>query len=201
MTNILNKASELGYYNVSLMSYSDADNPEFLAAAKKAVSGGMGIMTMKGLPKRGAEGNTPEERADITSRCASMVGPEHAHTVLASMGSFQSVDFYREVLETKIGHFDSDLERRYWAAQEGNYCAMCGNCKEICPNGVEIRRIVRYRMYNDDYGMTDYARTKYSQLGSSCNGAACEECGLCESICKRNLPVVEMLREAHAALA
>ncbi len=201
LNNVLNKARELGYFEVSLMAYADSDNPEFLAAAKKAVDGGMGMMAMKGLPKRGGEGNSPEERADITSRCAAMVGQAHAHTVLASMGSFQSVDFYREMLETKLGHFDSDLERRYWAAQEGNYCAMCGECTGICPSGVEIRRIMRYRMYKTDYGMNDYARAKYAALDTGCNGASCQECGLCETICKRNLPVREMLREAHAMLA
>jgi uncharacterized protein len=201
MTTVLNKAVDLGYYEVSLMAYADSDNPEFLAAAKRAVDGGMGIMTMKGLPKRGAEINSPEQKADFTSRCASMIGDGHAHTVLASMGSFQSVDFYRDMLETKLGHFDSDLERRYWAAQDGNYCSMCGKCTGICPNGVEIRRIMRYKMYNTDYGMTDYARAKYAALDSGCNGASCDQCGLCETICKRHLPVREMLSEAHATLA
>ncbi len=201
MTNVLNKARELGYYEVSLMSYADAANPEFLAAVKEAVDAGMGIMTMKGLPKREAENNTPEERARITSRCTSMVGPEHAHTVLASMNSFQTVDFYREMLETKIGYIDNALERRYWADQNGNYCSMCDKCTGTCPSGVEVRRIMRYRMYETDYGLTDYARAKYAALDPDCNGASCDQCGLCETTCKRSLPIRAMLGEAHAMLA
>ncbi|MBW7997861.1 MAG: hypothetical protein FVQ81_15090 [Candidatus Glassbacteria bacterium] len=201
MTNILNKARELGYYDVTLMSYADADNPTFLDAAQKAVEAGMGLMTMKGLPKRGAEGKTPEIVAQVTSRCTSMVGPEHAHTVLASMGSFQSADFYHGILETKLGLIDRGLENRYWASQRGSYCSMCDRCTGVCPGGVEIRRVLRYRMYDTDYGLKDYARAKYGLLDSGCNGAACEQCGLCEQVCKRGLPVREMLREAHARLA
>jgi predicted aldo/keto reductase-like oxidoreductase len=201
MANILNRAVELGYYDVSLLSYADASNPVFLTAVKKAVEAGMGIMTMKGLPKRGSEQSTPEEKANITSRCTSMVTTEHAHTVLASMGSFQSVDLYRNILETKLGFIDRRLEENYWASQQGNYCAMCDRCSGVCPNGVAIRKVVRYRMYDTDYGMHDYARAKYSQLSSGCNAGACESCGLCEQVCKRSLPVRELLAEAHARLA
>lgn len=200
MANILNRARELGHFDVTLMSYSAADSPEFLEAAKKATAAGMGIMTMKGLPKRVAEGVSDEEGARVASRCGSMVGPEHAHTVLASMGSFQAVDFYRGILETKLGSIDRELENRYWADQRGNYCSMCDRCTGVCPAGVEVRRILRYRMYDADYGMHDYARAKYSALGEGCNGVSCEQCGLCEQVCKRDLPVRDMLADAHARL-
>ncbi|MFH1070085.1 MAG: aldo/keto reductase, partial [Candidatus Glassbacteria bacterium] len=53
MSTILDRSRELGWYHVTLMGYSDASNPVFLEAAKKAREAGMGILTMKGLPKRG----------------------------------------------------------------------------------------------------------------------------------------------------
>ena len=201
MAAVLDRARELGYYDVVLLGYSNAGDPQFLEAAGKAVEAGIGIMAMKGLPKRGSDGSMPEEAALATSRCTSMLAREHAHTVLASMGSFQSVDFYHGVLETKLGLFSPRLEENYWAMQDGNYCSMCGKCTGICPQGVEIRRIVRYRMYQRDYGLNDYARSRYAALAPGCGAENCDRCGLCEKVCTRGLPLTAMLGEANRLLA
>ena len=202
MTDVLNKARELGYFDATLMSYGRSDSPEFLAAAKRAGEAGIGIMTMKGLPKRAASGLTAKEMKTYTSLCTSMVNRQHAHSVLASMGSHQAVDSYLEILETKLGFYDRSLERRYWAELQGNYCSNCGNCSVVCPSGEEISRIVRYRMYYKDYGLTDYARACYAELEPRTDPAALlEDCKSCESVCPRGLPLQEMVREAHALLA
>ncbi|HUU26654.1 MAG TPA: aldo/keto reductase [archaeon] len=200
MTNVLNRARELGYFDVTLMSYSNADNAEFVAAAKAANKAGIGIMTMKGLPKniaRKADGFDIDTAAAL---CGAMVGPKHAHTVLASMSSFQMVDNYREVLETKLGYRSRMLEDRYWAAQKGNYCSMCGTCTGVCPAGASIPRILRYRMYYKDYGLTDYARAKYAALDPDSKHLSRLDIERCESICSRRLPLGSMLEEAHSLL-
>ncbi|MCE5272288.1 aldo/keto reductase [bacterium] len=201
MTNILNKANELGYFDVALLGYSKSDDPAFLEATGKAAKKGMGLMAMKGLPKRASEQLNAEELGQVSARCAAMVNKENAHTVLASMGSFQAVDIYRDILSTKLGCLDSGAERRYWAAQEGAYCAMCGACSGVCPSGVEVSRVVRYRMYNNDYKLTDYARAQYAALDKCVDPAACASCGACEKVCTRSLPLRSMLAEAHAALS
>jgi len=202
MTAVMNKARELGYFDVTLMSYGRADRSEFLAAAKTARKAGMGIMTMKGLPKRASSGLSGKEMDTYTTLCTSMVNHQHAHTVLASMGSFQAVDSYREILESKLGFYDRSLEQRYWAEQQGSYCSNCGNCSEVCPSGEQISRIVRYRMYYKDYGLKDYARSCYARLQPRTEPAVLlEDCELCESVCPRGLPLREMVREAGSLLA
>lgn len=201
MVNILNRARELGFYDVVLLGYSKSNDPAFLEATKKAVDAGIGLMSMKGLPKRASDELTEENLAQVTARCAAMLNNEHAHTVLASMGSFQAVDIYRDILTTKVGYLNPAAEQRYWAAQEGNYCAMCGVCAGVCPQGVEVNRIVRYNMYRNDYGLNDYARASYADLGKCVDPAACADCGLCEKLCTRSLPLRKILSEAHAALA
>jgi predicted aldo/keto reductase-like oxidoreductase len=202
MADVLNKARELGYYDATLMSYGRSDSPEFLDAAKRAKEAGIGIMTMKGLPKRASTGLTPEEMKTVTSLCTSMVGSKHAHTVLASMGSFQAVGSYLDILQTKLGFHNPSLEQRYWADQQGKYCSNCGNCSMVCPSGEEISRIVRYRMYYKDYGLTDYARACYAELKPRTDPASLlENCKLCERVCSRGLPLAEMVREAHVLLS
>jgi uncharacterized protein len=191
---------EMGYFDVILMSYADTSNPEFMASLERARAAGVAVMAMKGLPKR-AEVPDALERQDLyASLCGSMIS-KGAHAVLASMGSHQVVEMYRNILDKRIGFNSPSLESRYWAEQQGSYCAMCGNCKNICPNGVDVATIVRYRMYDNDYSMHDYAKVKYASLGDSCNGANCQQCGLCESSCTRSLPLRSMIAEAHGALA
>lgn len=202
MADVLNKARELGYFDVTLLSYGRADNVGFLAAARRANEAGIGIMTMKGLPKSISRKSAGVDTDTCAALCSAMVGRQHAHTVLASMSSFQIVDMYREVMETKLGFYNPRLEQRYWAEQQGSYCSNCGNCSVVCPSGEEISRIVRYRMYYKDYGLTDYARACYAELEPRTDQATLlENCKLCERVCSRGLPLAEMVREAHALLS
>ena len=201
MADVLNRARELGWYQATLMGYGKANDPEFLTAARKATEAGIGIMTMKGLPKRASEGLTSEEMKTVSSLCSSMVNQQYAHSVLASMGSFQAVDSYRQILETKLSYHNPGLEQRYWAEQQGEYCSNCGACSGVCPQGPALQRTLRYRMYYKDYGMKDYARSKYAALGLGANPVAELDCASCESVCPRGLPLSEMVREAQTLLA
>lgn len=201
MAQVLNRARELGWYDATLMGYSKANDIEFLTAARKANQAGIGIMTMKGLPKRASAGLTNEEMKTYSTLCSSMVNHQYAHTVLASMGSYQAVDSYRKILETKLSYNNPGLEQRYWAEQQGKYCSNCGACSELCSQGPAIQRILRYRMYHLDYGMTEYARNRYAALNLGPNPVAELDCASCESVCPRDLPLGEMVREAHTLLA
>ena len=201
MTEILNAARRNGNYDVVQLSYASADNPGFLAAAKAANQAGIGIMTMKGMPEKISLNSENPDIKTCAALCNAMVRRQYAHTVLASMGSFQVVDMFVDILRTHLSYVNPELERRFWASRKGRYCSMCGNCAGVCPAGIEITRILRYRMYHQDYELTDYARNCYSKLSNDCNGSACLECGRCEAICTRSLPIREMVRQAHARLA
>jgi predicted aldo/keto reductase-like oxidoreductase len=201
MTEVLNRARELGYFEVVLLGYSKSTDPAFLEATKKATAAGMGILSMKGLPKHLSQDISDEEKAQFTARVNAMLFEQNAHSVLASMGSFQAVDFFRDLMQTKLGYLDRGAEQRYWAAQEGRYCAMCGNCSGVCPRGVEVSNVVRYRMYDQDYGLSGYARGQYAALSCPVDPAACADCNLCEKVCTRRLPLRRMLAEAHSAFA
>ena len=201
MTGILNAARRNGNYDVVQLSYANADNPGFLAAAKAANQAGIGIMTMKGMPEKISLNSENPDIKTCAALCNAMVRRQYAHTVLASMGSFQVVDMFVDILRTHLSYVNPELERRFWASRKGRYCSMCGNCAGVCPAGIEITRILRYSMYHQDYELTDYARSCYSKLSNDCNSSACLDCGRCEAICTRGLPIREMVRQAHARLA
>ena len=201
MTEILNAARLNGNYDVVLLSYANADDPGFLAATRAASLAGIGIMSMKGMPEKISLNSDNPDIETCTALCSAMVKRQHAHTVLASMGSFQVVDRFVDILRTRLSYLNPELERRFWAGREGRYCSMCGKCTGVCPAGVEITGILRYRMYRLDYDLADYARASYNKLGDDRNGSACRGCGRCEEICRRSLPIREMVRQAHAVLA
>lgn len=88
------------------------------------------------------------------------------------------------------------------------YCTGCGYCMP-CPNGVNIPENFRLMNYHRIYGLTEYARRRYVQLGQKKNpegeiqpawAAACLECGECEPKCPQNIPIIEQLKEVDQAL-
>ena len=201
MTEILDAARLNGGYDAVLLSYANADNQAFLAAAQAANQAGIGIMTMKGMPEKISLNSDNPDVETCAALCTAMVKRHHAHTVLASMGSFQVVDRFVDILRTRLSYVNSELERRFWASRKGRYCSMCGICAGVCPAGVEITSILRYRMYYRDYELKDYARGRYSRLSNNCNSTACQDCGRCEAVCSRSLPIRRMIRQANATLA
>ncbi len=197
---IIDRMVALGVYDVILMSYAERNQP-FIEALGRARQAGIGILAMKGLPKRASSNPDAQEQELVGSLCTAMVDQDHAHTVLASMGSFQAVEMYRGMLETRLGWRDRELEERWWASLEGRYCAMCGTCAGLCPEAAAIPELVRYRMYHQDYGLTDYARRKYAGLAARAALPGEELLARAETVCPRRLPLRAMAREAAALLA
>jgi predicted aldo/keto reductase-like oxidoreductase len=86
------------------------------------------------------------------------------------------------------------------------YCTGCNYCKP-CPQEIDIPEIFKIYNYYRLYGIEDAARGLYAALAPdgppwsrSAKADACEACGQCESKCPQALPIIERLREAHAAL-
>lgn len=79
-------------------------------------------------------------------------------------------------------------------------CTGCEYCLP-CPNGVVIPYV--FDLYNSAFMfdmLPDSARSYENLRKANKDAAACVECGACEKSCPQNLPIRELLREAHAAL-
>jgi predicted aldo/keto reductase-like oxidoreductase len=104
-----------------------------------------------------------------------------------------------------VGKTLTSVHRRlldmYAAAATGDYCRMCETCLEVCPAGVRIADILRYRMYFKNYGHCQDAREYYADLGSHRQATACTQCRRCEQACPNQLAIVEKLQETHRLLA
>jgi predicted aldo/keto reductase-like oxidoreductase len=87
----------------------------------------------------------------------------------------------------------------------GLYCTGCRYCMP-CPQGINIPEVFSLMNYHRVYGITDYAKQNYAQIGKVPwqkyeNAAACVECGVCEDKCPQKLPIRTQLKETHKTLA
>lgn len=96
----------------------------------------------------------------------------------------------------------TDVERERLMAQANEwgdrFCRRCEYCLPVCPNDINITKILLFATYADRYGLTEWARERYDAM--SVHADECDDCGLCEQRCPYDLPVREMLAEADEVL-
>jgi len=82
---------------------------------------------------------------------------------------------------------------------QGRFCRRCEYCLSACPNGINITLILLFAAYSERYGLKDWARERYASL--PVGAEACEKCGKCEERCPYELPIRELLEQAHRELS
>jgi len=128
-------------------------------------------------------------------------------TVLSGMSTFEQVEQNLDSAARSKPRFFSEREkelfdrlRREYAALRKVDCTGCGYCMP-CPNGVNIPR--NLQLYNElhMYGDLNQPRRVYELVfGSRDRASNCIECGECEEKCPQQIPIIESLKNAHAAL-
>jgi predicted aldo/keto reductase-like oxidoreductase len=117
-----------------------------------------------------------------------MVKVEQVHeNIQISGGDFSLSDEETQELERITSELDRD------------FCRRCYYCHPACPEEIRIGVVLEF------YGKARYpenlelARRWYGGMKKS--AADCTECGNCLSECPYELPIIDMLKEAHALLA
>ena len=105
--------------------------------------------------------------------------------------------------DEELGRIDSMMKEN--ARLAGLYCTGCKYCMP-CPAGLDIADIFTIMNYHRVYGITEFAKKSYAEIGKSPwkkykNAAECTDCGACETKCPQNLPIREQLKETHRVLA
>ncbi|MCL2134907.1 MAG: aldo/keto reductase [Candidatus Bathyarchaeota archaeon] len=78
------------------------------------------------------------------------------------------------------------------------YCRDCALCMP-CPEKINIPAILRFCSFYTDFGLKNWACKLYG--GLEIKSDKCTKCGLCNQKCPYNLPITDMLKEAHHNLA
>jgi predicted aldo/keto reductase-like oxidoreductase len=77
------------------------------------------------------------------------------------------------------------------------FCRRCETCVE-CPQGIDIKRMLRLYEYFDRYHSGDWARETYR--GISPDLEACDWCGICERECPYHIPIKREFARARIDL-
>jgi predicted aldo/keto reductase-like oxidoreductase len=126
-------------------------------------------------------------------------------TVLSGMGAMQQVEENAAIASRDEPLTTEERERVTEILAENKrlcelYCTGCKYCMP-CPNEVNIPNIFELVNYYRVWGLEDFAREHYAQIGKEGHDATlCVECGECEDKCPQKLHIIDQLKEAHKTL-
>ncbi len=128
---------------------------------------------------------------------------------LSGMGSMAMVEENTRVASNTAQLSEAELESINLAMLENKklaelYCTGCNYCMP-CPQGVNIPLNFQLMNYHRVYGLTDYARKEFTQIGKvdwmkGKDASACIDCGVCETKCPQKIKIRTQLKETVAAL-
>lgn len=179
------------------------DLPRALLKARKK---GIGVVAMKTL--RGARLNDmkPFERPGSTFPQAALrwvLSSPNVDSLVVTMRDPAQIDEYLVASGTIAPtRADFRLLERYEARNGAEQCRYgCNDCESACPLGVPIADVLRTRMYAEDYGDRELARSTYASLSS--DASACLSCAhrACTGACPHGLAIPELTVRAHRAIA
>lgn len=79
------------------------------------------------------------------------------------------------------------------------FCRRCEYCLPACPQDINITKILLFGSYSSRYGLVEWAQERYQDMDVPAD--SCVSCGRCEERCPYELPVQDMLQDAHDSLA
>lgn len=98
-----------------------------------------------------------------------------------------------EVTEDEMLDLIADSEKKCFKV----FCRRCETCV-VCPQGIDIRTVLRWYEYFDRYHSFDWARERYRELRPDLD--ACDNCGVCERECPYHLPIKREFAKARVDL-
>ena len=130
---------------------------------------------------------------------------------ISGMGTIQMVE-ENVATASRIGPLSPEERVQIMAALDQTkqladlYCTGCGYCMP-CPNDVNIPQNFEYMNYYRVYGLKEFARQAYADLGvkniewnKGLKAEFCLQCGECEPKCPQNIPIMAQLEEVARTL-
>jgi len=193
----------------------DRSNEEAIQYAK---SKGLGVVVMG--PVGGGRLGAPSEaiKKMVDGKISSsvelalrfVISNPSVDCALSGMGSIEMVEENASIASNDNSLSQKEIESINLSVEENKkmadlYCTGCNYCMP-CPFEVNIPLIFQLMNYHRIYGITDYARSEYSQIGVSewvtgKNASYCTDCGVCEEKCPQKIKIRQQLRESAAVLA
>lgn len=218
----LDYALEAGRVDVILVAYNFGQDPafyqrftgafDFIArqpdlprVLRQAKAKGVGVVAMKTLMGARLNDMRPFEKGGATFAQAAfrwVLSNADVDGLIISMKSRERINEYLGASGWRsAAHDDLPLLQRYARMHGTSYCRHgCNDCAGTCPYGVPIADVLRTRMYAQDYGDMQLARSAYAQLGAG--ASPCLTCAEppCAHACPHGLPIDTLLTPMHQML-
>jgi len=202
---MLNRAIELGYFDIILCKYNFMEYKTQMKIFERAARNGIGVVVFK--IRAGARESEVKKLQQqglelFYARLRWALSNPHVTSVCAHLSNFTAVENSLEAVSRKFSLNDSRILEDYRRAFDSSYCRSCGICAERCPRGVDVASVMRYGMYFKYYGFEKEAMARYAEFPASARPLACGNCDApCEKRCPHGLPTRSNLLEASRLLA
>jgi len=211
------KLIDTGYFELVLCQYNLLDRSNEIGM-KYAHDKGLGVVVMgplaggriAGLPDEIAKSLGMNVKSTVELALKFVLSNPSVSCAISGMGSVKMVTQNVKVASARADLTLEELDGVNKMMIENKklaelYCTGCNYCLP-CPQGVNIPHIFRLMNYHKVYGITDYARKSYSEIGRSKKSPgnradACNKCGECEAKCPQKLDIRKQLVESGEALS
>lgn len=212
MEMVLDKAPD--YFDTTLLAMTmvpppgdDKTDPpgeksrQFLGNLKRFREKGIGILAMKSGARSVV---TKTDQPGLFQALTKTMLEAGADTHLTSVNSFEQVDMIAK-LDLKNPHLTPQERKAADAIRQSRAgaCLMCGDCNKVCPQGLPVSDLMRFRMYHEEYGWPDHARAEFARLGLDAARltASCGDCTVCRGVCPVALAGPDNVRHAASLMA
>ena len=216
MARMLMRASALGWIDAVMSSYNyqlmnDDDINRGIDACTKA---NIGLIAMKIQGERIRTSDSPEDFAVInhfinkgyTLQQARHKAVWEDERITASLSEMTNLTMIKENVAAatdgvRLSYIDREMLNRHAQNNRKFYCQGCLNCESVMGRESGIPDILRYMMYHNSYGKTDYARRLFRELPETVrNSLASRDYSAAERACPHNIEIGKAMREAGRIL-
>ncbi|HUU29070.1 MAG TPA: aldo/keto reductase [archaeon] len=204
LENMLNRAIDLGYFDIILCKYNFMEYKNQMKIFERASQAGIGIIVFKiraGAQELEVEALQKKKLELNHARMRWALSNPNVSSVCMHFTNFSAVESCLEAVNKKLSYEDRRLLDHYRSSFADKYCRNCGTCSIRCPHGVDVASVMRYQMYYKYYGFEKVAIENYKALPQEAKPLPCENCPApCETACPHGLATRKNLLQAHSLL-
>lgn len=194
---LLMDAVKSGRYDMIMPSFNFMKFPKMSEVIKEAYKNKVGVIAMKTLA--GAKDSGISDYPQSAFKW--VLKHQEVSGLVVTFKSTADIENYLPASGSKFTHRDQQILNAYARMFSKEYCRTgCSDCEGLCPSGVDIATIMRYRMYFKDYAAEKESMHSYALLDNK--ASVCDICTnpVCSKACPYGLPVRDMLVDAHNSL-
>jgi predicted aldo/keto reductase-like oxidoreductase len=199
---VLNAAVPLNLFDVALvtLNYTMAHDSEMLATIEKAAKSGIGIIAMKtqagGTVRPDAK--LPKELPP-ESQTALLKWVLNHDFITTAIPGFSTYEHLEQDFTVVRNLAYTDAEKKFLADKtftaKAEFCQQCGQCREDCPQRVDIPALMRSHMYAVQYRNVSMARHLLAKCEVGKGLDACRACHSCQAHCRNTVQIARKIAQ------